>query len=694
MYSVLIQNQRTIEYFNEAYPLFLSSINEQKIGCCRWNESGTTVETALPDIVALTDQKKEWRAIIVLTEHEESMKGFETAERNPYDFKINSRGPVSKDSKGDELIDYDDYICRENAVPLVRLTQMLGGVPAPEIPFKRLKIVTEKDVAYDNIDCKYLSPSDIKELAIKNSGRIPEVIYEPVEVPGNKEAYEELSKKYNFNGKRPTEIILITLRLKQTFTDRAETKAAWTERLETESSEFWQRNHYPSTCRFLVFDYTREGRVRKDAYLFEFWLTILLLATNDINPSSLQGYRLYNVGTVIDKDKMKIFLQSKIDQLLGTKHYLEAELDREVQRRIEYRNRRKREEFDLTMDTEGISLDANIPRHSDTRVDKREFGLCPETSTQDYNQWIGASRHAEEAVDKAYRSVERALDEKADAARYYSELRNESIKEADRFDIEDLESRLHLVYTEILEEQNEMPSTVRKTSEKLETLREEIRKMISPRIRKDVALQIYGILAAFVVLCMIPGLVYRIWEKSGSLWAYLGVAILLLAGLALIEFFVLLYQRYKFRSKIGQYNECLENDLSELILKEGDYEHYVNGVVYYTRGSRFLREYQRKNFVASSYYDHIQMHIKAINKMLDQLRHWSTAFYLENTMDIDSGVLEYLDPDILPRDCSLYNFKSEVMTEIPLNNTGVYVDSPLDFTDQLVIEREELFDNA
>ena len=64
-YSVIIQNAKTIEEFAKYQALFADALKSNRIGVCKWNESGTTVETALPELNSLTDDKEEWRAIII-----------------------------------------------------------------------------------------------------------------------------------------------------------------------------------------------------------------------------------------------------------------------------------------------------------------------------------------------------------------------------------------------------------------------------------------------------------------------------------------------------------------------------------------------------------------------------------------------------------------------------------------------------
>ena len=161
MYSVLIQNKKTLESFQEFHPLFLEVLKKDA-ACCRWLESGTTIDTALPELGSLTEDKEEWRAIIIRMEDGEGMQRFDTAPGNPYDFLVNREGADRT---------------KESPVPLIRLTHMLGGVPAPELEYESRKV--------------------------EEKNREPRIVYIPRRSIEKEMDYAALSRKYEFDGKLP-----------------------------------------------------------------------------------------------------------------------------------------------------------------------------------------------------------------------------------------------------------------------------------------------------------------------------------------------------------------------------------------------------------------------------------------------------------------------------------------------------------
>ncbi len=110
MFTVLIQNEKTLQSFHQHLPLFNHFLNQehesQQLEVCLWNEEGQTIEDALPDLARLTDAKP-WHAIIVRHEEDDLSS---TASSNPYDFS--SSKPLSLEE--------------QMANPLIRLTKWLS----------------------------------------------------------------------------------------------------------------------------------------------------------------------------------------------------------------------------------------------------------------------------------------------------------------------------------------------------------------------------------------------------------------------------------------------------------------------------------------------------------------------------------------------------------------------------------------
>ena len=325
MYSVVILNSPTSEAFAEYHPLFLEGLKNGNIGLCKWNEDGMTIDTALPELRELTDDKEDWRAIIVRFADEEPMAGFKSDHRNPYDF--------------DEIDSWEEIIT-ESSNPLIRLTQMLGGVPMPEKRFQSRKII-EPDKA-------------------------PRMVYEPVDDSERDASYRALSRKYEFDGKQPTSIILITLRRGYRPEDNID--ASWEYHKESYSSNFWKHNHYPSICRFLVYDFSVAGPVQKTADEFGFWTSVMLMALNRIDSSTLQAYRLYAIKPTFDKEDMEETFQRTIDRLRLSRKTIRESMKRESIAQIS-------SEPELPDYGYEVSVELDLPRRKESEVSGKGFKM-------------------------------------------------------------------------------------------------------------------------------------------------------------------------------------------------------------------------------------------------------------------------------------------------------------------------------
>ena len=137
MYTVLIQSKKTLDCLQQFYPLFSESIEAGNIGICQWVEAGETVDTAMPELYNLISHKRAWKAVIVCSEFDDVNTRYPADTVNPYDFLEN------KDRDGLTIVDGRIVDCN---APLIRLTHMLGGIPAPEPKFNATIVELENRV--------------------------------------------------------------------------------------------------------------------------------------------------------------------------------------------------------------------------------------------------------------------------------------------------------------------------------------------------------------------------------------------------------------------------------------------------------------------------------------------------------------------------------------------------------------------
>lgn len=652
MYSVLIQNQKTIESFNEYRPLFMDALNSGEIGYCRWFESGKTIDTAVPGLKDLTEGKKEWRAIIVRVFDESSMREYKTDPENPYDFMY-----YIKREKEETLEEYRE----DTPVPLVRLTHVLGGVPAPELEFTK-EMVSEE-------------------------GKAPVMVFKPKHNPEKERLYRELVEQYKFDGVAPSEIILISLQASPVEDVRKEARAYWNSKQEIKSSEFWKRNKYPGGCRFVRYEYKQEGAVRKTADLFKFWNCVLMFATNTVDPSSLQGYRLYKTSVDIDKEALLYTLQEKADKLQGSRLYVDNEIKRELEKRMNKKS-------DAPVYRKEIDVPMEFPEHKDVTVSTAEFGLCPRTNLIEIRDWNHLKDRADTELTGIYKKADRALGESAERMRRESETDDLNILPVDKYTMQDVDEELDRLFDDILERQNALSASRSRNRQKTEEAAGKVKDKMATRVDKERALSIAVLLLMIAIVGCVPALVFAYKFSMGRFYyafVFLGMIFLLLV---ITELIVLLLQRDSLVKKIDEFNDNMEGEVLTLTEDIGLFSKFVSDMVTYARGCGFKKVLRRRSVTVDDEYDKLKKHMKAINFFSDKVKKWGESFYLSINFDKEVREDYSLDVDIPPSENALYTFDSKRDFDIPMNESGLEVVSPFEFISKLRIEREELFDNA
>lgn len=636
MFSVIIQNQKTMDSFNKCYPLFLESVNKNKVGVCRWVEAGTTVDTAVPELSAMTNDKPEWRAIIVHMYDEASMLSYPSNPQNPFDFEVNSQNGSWEETK----------------VPLVRLTQLIGGVPAPQQNFTE-KLITE-------------------------NGKAPRIVYEPQKDEQQDALYKKIAEKYHYHGKHPSEIILISIRTKN-YEIKDEIESIWKSRTEIESSEFWKSNKYPSSCRFLFYEMDQQGPVVAAADVFKFWAAVMLLSTNKLDPSSLQAYRLYKLDIQVKPAEIGSSFQETLQRLAYAREHLEERID----------------EDDIKL-LPRYSID--VPVHIETshrvknEIEQKSFGLVNKGS--DMGKWNATKSHVDERTKKEIKQAEIGLDKTADRVRDFLVFAESGSFKVDKFQTKDIEEDLESAYNDVIRIQSELPKESLSHEEELKKLDKTVRARICERVSKFQALGGYVIITGIALIMAAPSVYFYSRHDLGTFFGIVILAIACLALPAIIKLAVLLYHKIRLRNSIQAY----KNKHKSLIIKLHEnislYSDYMSNIATHARGSSFLRTVRKQKTLQESSYTVKQKHIRDINIFIANIQAWQTAFYCraDATFEMESSI--HIDTEIPSKRNHFYTFDYDKIYPVEFNNSGNMLVSPVSFLDRLIIVREEIYDDS
>ncbi len=644
MYSVIIQNQKTMDEFAKYQSLFMETINNDRIGICKWIESGTTIDTALPELAGLTNDKEEWRAVIVRFEDESAKAGFCSGRQNPYDFFVNR-----------EL----DTEIVENPVPLVRLTHMLGGIPAPEMKFEPRQVI--------------------------EANKAPRTVYEPVVDEEQNAAYERLKSKYKFDGKMPASILIVTVR--ENFAGEEDIGKAWLTHKESESSEFWKVNRYPSICRFLVCDFTDGGPVKRDGDEFNFWMSVLLLAMNEPDAGTLQAYRLYNLNTKVNKEMMTEAFQHLVNKLTSSRYVIEESIRQEARERLSTESKLPKYRMQ-------IPVSIPVPKDSEIAVHKNAFGILSSGVAGDIANWSHQKQNSEKMLEDALRTTARTLDQTADRMREFSTYDEAEVSGLNKYQIEDLKRETDDIYSDLIKVQSRLPKSNVSDDEEMNEAAEEVRRYLRGRVVGRAAWIALLIALVTTVLTALPALFVILPEKTVDIAALTTAVACEVLFIFFIAFAVLTFQKRQLNKLIRRYNRHMKAAFNRITNNAAEYSRYMSDIVSHSRGHSYMNLSARKKHYNSGVDVLRYRHIRAINLFLDRIRAWSKAYYLKIDFEpvfVDENIS--VDVSVTPTESKMYTFEFGSSYPVEVNNSGMFIDAPFSFIEKLEIVREELYDD-
>lgn len=650
IYSVLIQNKKTMDLFQQFQPLFMEALNEGRISLCKWLESGTAIDTALPELCDIVNDKEEWRAIIIRVEDEEAMSEFETNPLNPFDFKI----PNS----------YNKVKSFESPVPLVRLSHMLTDVPQPAVEY-RTEYQEDEYGKTHVVSVPYTEEYDENE-------------------------YERLCEKYSFDGKKPTEIWLVSVR-QDCRKSKEKALLEYGNANEYKQNGFCARNNYPSECRFMLFDLTKQGATQRTAELLEFWTSILILATNNIPASSLQAYSLYKIGTDIDRKCMAEVFQNKL-------HYLHV-ADNCIGKFIERENEKK------ILDAENVTvpefaMDVDVAMNPVTAdnvyVGEGIYSPTTEDRESDVDKWSRFRPEAEKTFARLVVTMDRAVDQTAASLSGHCEYPDALVKPLNEYQKEDLLSSLDKTRSEIIALRNQLPEQNSECAKKLLKADNRVKDDLKVRITNSQIGKGFLMMTIIMLMCNVPAIAFYAKTKSGNpafLFAFVLIEVIFLALMIPI---VLFAQHSKLKASIQNYNKCILARVDELNFGLKLYSKYLSKIASHMKGSSYINTIDSRKYNADNSLDKYKEHQNAISKFIYLLKMWGNSLHLnvDYTPRVDNNEEYFPNVNIAAQINPEYTVEYGNEYEISLLPSGEKLISPLAYVKSFTVAQEELHDGT
>ncbi|MEI7579939.1 MAG: hypothetical protein WCJ58_07980 [bacterium] len=635
-------------------PLFTPFVENGLISFCNWNESGTDLKTTVPELVDLVKNKPNWRAVIVYNPivDENGKVVHASTDENPFDFICNRDGIKEM---------------AESEIPLIRLSQILGGVPYPEVTHD---IIIETCESLEEDSLKYKK----KFYSIDEK-------HNPISM----KAFEVLTKKYYFPEKRPSEIIILATRTKTEEHVKKEIKAYWDDKLEAESSLFTQRNNYPNACKFIIRDSSKKGNSKFNKGLFEFLLCTLIISINQIKPSSLQAYRVYNIKIKIkEEDLQSIFTNYQI----RLKQIRQNVLDKmKIGRKIN-----PDEEVSLTKELIPVIFEQKKAREF---ITKPSFvGLSQDCPHDAVGQWFFMIRNLLFEVNQFLKRPIRALEASCEFVREKGVVDKHTNLDLNKFQLEDLNEMMDEYELELINSNTKGLLDFEQIKQNILSSDRKIEKMLRNRMTSKSTIITGLFTMGLFFFGFIPYIInYFSIPESLPMAFLLALVSTIFVGVGGIISLLILKGRIVKEIKV--FNEIIHNTIKQVNNCAKKFESYLSLICTYMRGKSIISKIGIADKTDSDSKHILRRHNYNISNMLKATDAWARNYGFElkteNIIDFENN----FDLEIAPENNPIYFLEgNSKLNQIHINDTGDKIDSPFSFIKNIELMREELFEGG
>lgn len=334
MFTVIVLSDRARARYERWRVLFEPFEEAGTLAVCDWQRavSEDNLARVVPGLTDAVVGKREWRAVVVDTVVDDPSGAEATDPANPFDYLDNMGvDPVSGRPK-------EQLNLARSPHAVIRLAHMLLGYP--DMGAKAFL----PDPSYrDPVTGQRVHESEVRARAEAMGEDVGQVVAQfraelvgkwDVQVHYREEQYTEeerdthrrLADTYRPLLTRPNEVTFIATRNPVEGNPVALLRRAWGEFTDQGPSRFVERNDYPASCRFAVYDLPPANDVRFELDELRFWLSVLSIAANDLPASALQAERLYRVGVELDDQSLGRMLTEHLSRLAAARDDIDAEI--------------------------------------------------------------------------------------------------------------------------------------------------------------------------------------------------------------------------------------------------------------------------------------------------------------------------------------------------------------------------------
>lgn len=644
MLSVVIYPRSAQKSLDEYRLLFENTVEDGRIKFCFWDENGTDFSTSLPELPALLQGVNEWRAIIALPLSKENESDLEkSAADNPFDWLEN-----------DDLYP----LVSESSIPLIRLCQILGGVPDLNRTATRHK--ASKDGVFDQE--RYQQLMDLQ-----------------------KAEFDRLNELYQSPVPNPEELWILKGRPDHEYRSVSYEEAQERNQGEIRSSLFWQRNRYPACCRFMVQDMARPISALYDESMFGFWLTVLVLAVNRFPPGSFEAYRLYDVHAEMNLEKLQAYFSDYFNRLSSIRFFVSQTL-------LELREiGRDSDETQIPNLEEMMPIRLTAKREDGIFIPLDRTSLTGDIPEIEILWWREEVRKSRRAFRKTLSRYEKNIERNSSSARIATQIDRSEYGNFNQYQIQSIRDEVAEYENDVLTGFTPVILSIRKVFRNLKNRDREIEETMARRPYTKKALAATAVCVICTVTGFIPLITWGLTQNQSlgpfnlsanlSFWGSLGLCILML----LIFWGQLI-------SKIFHYNKSMLNALEAVEKKFPVIGKYLKNCCAALRGNAVIDIFEKENHQRSSDEIACLEHIRAIDNRMNIVQGWLRGLNIRIIPD-DAVVKSVIfDADIPPERNKAYLLDEKDPDSGITLADGTEAESPFSFVEKLEAERIPVYE--
>lgn len=650
MLTVLIYPKACQEFLDNYSRLFEPYTESGEIALCFWDEHGTDIASALPKLEEIVRGVREWKAIVVLPVTEEQQEAVK--QDNPFDYLCNSA---------------EEPPVHESEVPLIRLAQMLGGVPLVNRHFDS---VMERDA----LTCRGTS-----RLSVRRREKDEELRTQQA-------AWKELMDRYSFRCDRPSILYLFKGRVPQDVSIPEVTDRESMRRRESNSSRFWYRNRYPARARFLIQDCVKPGNAHYHEHLFQFWMTAFTLALNSAPSGTFEAYKVYQVKADVDFQRLHQHLSDYYNRLSGARFAAEKQIY-ELQKSSEY----EREQESLPHYRGEVTVRFDPMEEEKFLISSRKIGLAGDCPQPEVPWWREKARESAKAMEKLFHSIRIALDRASGKCRLFAKVTDEELCGLDEYQVEEMEEQLTELERSILTFHVGAFLPVKKYRRELKQEARHTELGLHKRMTRRTTVAAGAVMLGIYTLGFLPDLVYQVLEGEELLevCGLTALGLLLLTGGLLL---CLVLFRYLVRAGIGDYNEVQRAILGDYQKAGSTFSDYLSNCCSYMRGRYILQALEKKTMISAEGIVMLSNHVEQLSQHLDIIDGWLRDFSMNVLPDGGASHSDRFNFDVPPEHNRDYLFQLDAF---PLSIPGVggtQCTAPYPFVTRFDVQRERLYE--